>query len=921
MINIKDLYVEINNQKIINGIDLRLPKTGLIGISGPSGCGKTTLLNCLAGLIDFKGEIEINNRKIQDLNEEDKGDFRLENFGFVFQDYKLFENLNVVDNISLTYLATNDVQSKQFKERFNDLLNILNLKNKKFSIVKNLSGGEKQRVAIGRSLINEPPVLLCDEPTGNLDINNSHKIMEILHSVSLNHLVVIVSHDLDILKQYCSAIYFMEDGVIIKDKKYNNEKKISYLKIKSIKKNKKKQKIGFSFLLKYCFSKIKQKQIRSFISASVAALGLMSFGLSFSLTESISSNIKNVYSSSIKDNRIILNQEEESTKSNSIKSIDEEGFEDIRKRYEKEIRDYGYYYYFDFENNFPDANEVVLDNEGFSYQIEGLSIRNFNEFTIIEDEEIFHHIPSYLNNNEVVLGLNLSSILDICYQLRIKRSVESLSDYLAINPINLKVNLANLYWSYEYSINLKMVGFVLNNSNIIYHMNNLFNEYVFEHLLNFPTSNNVYGVLDKPWTLRKIPFIVSDKVDYLLEEALNSKENQKYIFELNFDGKEDKNKIFIFENSLKGLSPYLANVFIDNSQKITKPIFGSSYGHFIYPTMFLMGFSYETFLTPNETIMDELISSIENITTKENESMVYPDGVLQSYFLNSEQNSFIFDVFDNNLYLGSSPKDYSEIVVSTALAKELFDTTEVIGKEIYLSHIIGESITSNDSISRQFQRTSLTISGVVDRHDNAILHSQYWTIIYYQKHLNISRFLLDINSISFEVKTNENLNTVCEEFNSKYKGYNFVNPMKEINSGIDEVCSYVSVALLFFSIITFAISILLMIITNFLHVSENKKDFGLLLVLGIKRNETNKFIYAYSLLVSFISFVLGTLYLFLVNLLINLEISNILKAPLSMSFSLKSLLLMFTVAIVLSIISFIFLNKKISKIRPLDIIK
>ena len=234
---------------------------------------------------------------------------------------------------------------------------------------------------------------------------------------------------------------------------------------------------------------------------------------------------------------------------------------------------------------------------------------------------------------------------------------------------------------------------------------------------------------------------------------------------------------------------------------------------------------------------------------------------------------------------------------------------------------MSETISENDHVLRTFLNSELTICGVVDSNANAIYHNPYWTIIYYQKFCNVSRFLLDVQTISFEVKNAKRINEICEELNNEFKGYNFENPLKEMNSGIDEVCSYVSVALMFFSIITFIITILFMVITNYLHISENTKDFGLLMVIGIKRKETRKFLYSYSLIVSLLSFVLSLLYLSLVKFVINLEISSLLQAPLSFSFDYLSLIMMLIVSLLIGFISTIFLNKKIAKIRPIDIFK
>ena len=205
MIKAEELIVEINYNKILNGVSLRLPKTGLIGISGPSGCGKTTLLNCLAGLLPYKGSIEIDKRKIEDLNENQLTEFRLDNIGYVFQDFKLFENQTVEDNISLAFVSNKISNSKDLSNRLDDILEILEIKSKRKQVIKNLSGGEKQRVDLIlqlaiRDLLNSylglnANIIVLDEITDFLDKKSCQAVMKLLEK-ELNTIesVFIISH-------------------------------------------------------------------------------------------------------------------------------------------------------------------------------------------------------------------------------------------------------------------------------------------------------------------------------------------------------------------------------------------------------------------------------------------------------------------------------------------------------------------------------------------------------------------------------------------------------------------------------------------------------------------------------------------------------------------------------------------------------
>lgn len=212
MISLTDIsktYCNLTKEKHgIFNINLSLPDKGLYIINGRSGCGKTTLLHVL-GLIDSfdTGEYCINETVVNKLTVEERADFIKENIGYVFQDYKLFEDLSVKDNISITQDYPLEMMEEYLKDV--DLTEYMNTK------VKFLSGGEKQRVAILRALIKKPTILLCDEPTGNLDSKTSRSIMDLLKKCSEDILVIVVSHDEELSRQYTNNIFSMEDGKII----------------------------------------------------------------------------------------------------------------------------------------------------------------------------------------------------------------------------------------------------------------------------------------------------------------------------------------------------------------------------------------------------------------------------------------------------------------------------------------------------------------------------------------------------------------------------------------------------------------------------------------------------------------------------------------------------------------------------------
>ena len=164
-------------------------------IKGKSGCGKSTLLNIIFGIVKpDKGKILINNKNITKLKDKDFSSFHTNDISFIYQHYNLIENLSALENVMIPLLIKGEKINKAKTKAIElfDRFNILYLKDQ---LVSSLSGGEKQRIAILRSLITDCPIILADEPTGALDSHNKIIVMDMLKLVSLNHLVIMVSHD------------------------------------------------------------------------------------------------------------------------------------------------------------------------------------------------------------------------------------------------------------------------------------------------------------------------------------------------------------------------------------------------------------------------------------------------------------------------------------------------------------------------------------------------------------------------------------------------------------------------------------------------------------------------------------------------------------------------------------------------------
>lgn len=211
----KEYHVGDTSVSAVNGIDIEVEKGDFLSIMGPSGCGKSTLLNLLGGLDKpTSGKVLIDDTDISQMSDKELSEIRCRKIGFVFQKFNLINEMTVKENIALPVLID---KKRPDEKHLEDICSFLGLSSKMDSTPLQLSGGQMQRVAIGRALSNDPDILLCDEPTGNLDRKTSENIIRMLSDIheKYSKTIIIVTHDKNIAK-YADKHIYMED-VVIKD--------------------------------------------------------------------------------------------------------------------------------------------------------------------------------------------------------------------------------------------------------------------------------------------------------------------------------------------------------------------------------------------------------------------------------------------------------------------------------------------------------------------------------------------------------------------------------------------------------------------------------------------------------------------------------------------------------------------------------
>jgi putative ABC transport system ATP-binding protein len=222
MITIKKLSkifrTEEVETKALNEIDLVVNQGEFITIMGASGCGKSTLLN-IVGLLDSAsgGSYQLLNQEMNGLTESEKSKTRKQNIGFIFQNFNLIDELSVFDNIELP-LIYNNVPTSERKKKVEAIAERLAISHRLKHFPQQLSGGQQQRVAVARALINDPKIILADEPTGNLDSKNGNEVMELLTDLHANGATILMVTHSDYDASFSQKTIYMKDGMVISEK-------------------------------------------------------------------------------------------------------------------------------------------------------------------------------------------------------------------------------------------------------------------------------------------------------------------------------------------------------------------------------------------------------------------------------------------------------------------------------------------------------------------------------------------------------------------------------------------------------------------------------------------------------------------------------------------------------------------------------
>lgn len=387
--------------KALKGINIEFRESEFVAILGPSGCGKTTLLNIIGGLDHYtSGDLIIDGISTKKYKDRDWDTYRNHRIGFVFQNYNLITHQSVLSNVELA-LTLSGVDKKTRRKKAIEVLEKVGLKDQMHKKPNQMSGGQMQRVAIARALVNDPDILLADEPTGALDTKTSIQIMEILKEISKDRLIIMVTHNPDLASKYATRTINLLDGEITSDSRAYNSKK----EIKEKMESGKKTSMSFMTAMNLSLNNLMTKKGRTILTAFAGSIGIIGIALILAISNGVQEYINNVeeetltsYPLSVQEETVEIADFISSMQPSSDTEEHEEG-----KIYSNDV----------MSEMMATASASVESNnlEAFKSYIES-DDTNIKDYTSAISYSYNLNLQIYKDDNEEIIQVNPNTVLD-----------------------------------------------------------------------------------------------------------------------------------------------------------------------------------------------------------------------------------------------------------------------------------------------------------------------------------------------------------------------------------------------------------------------------------------------------------------------------------------------------------------------------
>ena len=813
--NITKNYLSGDSEvKALKGIDIEFRENEFVSILGQSGCGKTTLLNIIGGLDRYtSGDLIINGKSTKEFKDKDWDTYRNHSVGFVFQSYNLIPHQTVLSNVELA-LTISGVGKEERRKRAIEALQKVGLGDQINKKPNQMSGGQMQRVAIARALVNDPDILLADEPTGALDSVTSEQVMEILKEISKDRLIIMVTHNPDLAQKYSSRIIRLLDGKVTDDTNpYKaTEEDLEKSKIQKNKKGKASMKFGTAVRLS--LNNLMTKKGRTFLTAFAGSIGIIGIALIMSLSNGVQQYIKRVEEDTLSSYPITIQKStiDMSSMMQSFMETDEVEEHEDGKIYSRPI-----------------VNNML---ETLSTKIQTNNLEEFKRF--LESDE--SNIKDYINAIQYEYDLNLN-----IYKQNEDGNIQQVNPSIVLSELGF----GSMMEAREESSEMMSSSMMMSNTDAWTEM--LDNQELLESQYdviagNWPTNyNEVVLIVDEnnqisDYTLYSLGIKDINELSEAMEKIKNGEEvvsnnSETYTYEdlLNYTFKIVLNtdyyqKVGNIWKDMSDDSEYMKNL-VENAEEIK--IVG-----IIKP-------NEETVTSSGAGLVGYKKELKEYVINKINESEI-----VKEQKANQNVNVFTGLEFPEDT---SDTFDYSKL--SDKQKAYMATLSEAELAELMKTYTANAGVTYEDN---------LKTLGVVDLNNPS-------TINIYPKDFEskdmISNIITDYNNKQTEEGKEENV-------------INYTDVIGILLTSVTSIINIISYILIAFVGISLVVSSIMIGIITYISVLERTKEIGILRSIGASKKDVSRVFNAETLIVGFVAGIIGIG----VTLLLNIPINMIIKA-------------------------------------------
>ncbi|HPA98809.1 MAG TPA: ABC transporter ATP-binding protein/permease [Bacilli bacterium] len=866
----KDYKVSWGKVHALRGINLSFRKAEFVSILGPSGCGKTTLLNIIGGLDHYtSGNLYIDGIPTDKFIDRDFDTYRNHRIGFVFQSYNLIPHQTVLENVELS-LNIAGIDKETRKKRAIEVLDKVGLQGEYNKRPNQLSGGQQQRVSIARALINNPEILLADEPTGALDTETSKQIMELMKEISKERLVIMVTHNSKIAYEYSTRIIKLEDGLVISD---SNPYEPAELIIQEKFKYDKKSKLSIWSAVKLSSRNLISKLRRTVLVCIAGSIGIIGIASVLSLSQGVTNYVDDMQNDMLTGNPITIDETginiasfmetmSMREKQDALQYAYKDGHINIFALLENLVKRQEQLTSFGIKNEIDEVYQTFIkempeDKYGayvfdYNYNVNN-NIYTVNPFTGHEGETISIGAITHIYSR--MLSKNVGNYSNVITGLaRIFNPLPNNKDYILDQSV-VVASKGDLV----YPENINQVMLVLNDDQA--------STDVLLAQLGYYTQDEFLNVMYK--TLRDDKYDSSLDITHFSYEEIMAKKFIYFpndtVYTENTNEYTKNARPFTYSPSIgewdNGLELELVSIIAPKPGKK----FASLDPGIYYTTDFNQKFLNDNIDSKvvNHLLDKEQEEYVSTLMVDANTGISMPVGITYKY-------TYIFETDENG-----DPKEYTEDCFVGTIPPYASFLSAIPG----LSSSDAYSLSLRDIGGNNMPKQIKIYSTDFDQKDLTLEYLDLWS----------SDKKLDIGGVSYKAKDRNKII--------------YTDNLSVIIKMIQDMIEVITIALIVFTALSLVVSSVMIAIITYVSVIEREKEIGVIRALGGRKRDVSNLFNVETFIIGLISGIFGIVITYLITVIVNVSLRDLIEADHIAVLTLKTIGSMIALSIILTLIS------------------